>query len=47
VEQLTSAVYLDKPADVDHYAVAMERACLTAEPPDRTAAILAGMLPII
>jgi hypothetical protein len=47
VEQLTSAVYLDKPADVDHYAVAMERACLKAEPPDRTAAILAGMLPII
>jgi uncharacterized protein DUF5753/helix-turn-helix protein len=47
VEQLTGAVYLDKPADVDHYAVAMERACLTAEPPDRTAAILAGMLPII
>jgi hypothetical protein len=47
VEQLTSAVYLDKPADVDHYAVAMERACLKAAPPDRTAAILAGMLPII
>jgi Domain of unknown function (DUF5753)/Helix-turn-helix domain len=47
VEQPTSAVYLDKPADVDHYAVAMERACLKAEPPDRTAAILGGMLPII
>jgi hypothetical protein len=47
VEQLTSAIYLDKPVDVDHYALAMERACLKAEPPDRTAAILAGMLPII
>jgi hypothetical protein len=47
VEQLTSALYLDKPADVDHYAVVMEHACLKAEPPDRTAAILTGMLPII
>jgi hypothetical protein len=47
VEQLTSALYLDKPADVDHYVVAMEHACLIAEPPDRTAAILADLLPII
>jgi Domain of unknown function (DUF5753)/Helix-turn-helix domain len=47
VEQLTSALYLDKPADVDHYTVAMDNACLIAEPPDRTAAILAGLLPII
>jgi hypothetical protein len=47
VEQLTSALYLDKPADVDHYAVVMEHACLKAEPPDRTAAILTRMLPII
>ena len=45
VEQLTSAMYLDKPADVDHYALAMDQACLKAEPPDRTAEFLAEMLP--
>jgi transcriptional regulator with XRE-family HTH domain len=45
VEQLTSAMYLDKPTDVDHYAFAMDQACLKAEPPDRTAEVLAGMLP--
>ena len=44
VEQLTGAVYLDKPADVEHYAVAMERACLEAEPPDRTEALLSDAL---
>jgi Domain of unknown function (DUF5753)/Helix-turn-helix domain len=47
VEQLTSALYLDKAADVEHYAMAMEHACLIAEPPDRTAAILTELLPII
>jgi hypothetical protein len=45
VEQLTSAMYLDKPADVDQYALAMDHACLKAESPDRTADVLAGMLP--
>jgi hypothetical protein len=44
VEQLTGAVYLDKPGDVEHYAVAMERACLEAEPPERTADILGDRL---
>ncbi|MEU7908756.1 helix-turn-helix transcriptional regulator [Actinoplanes sp. NPDC049118] len=44
VERLTGATYLDKPGDVDHYALAMERACLEAEPPERTADILAGVL---
>jgi len=44
VEQLTGAVYLDKPGDVDHYAVAMERACIEAEPPERTAGILGDKL---
>ncbi len=44
VEQLTGAVYLDKPADVEQYAVAMERSCLEAEPPERTTALLSGML---
>ena len=45
VEQLTSAMYLDKPSDVDFYALAMDQACLKAEPPDRTADVLAEMLP--
>jgi hypothetical protein len=40
VEQLTGAVYLDKPGDVEDYAATMERACLGAEPPGRTAALL-------
>nr|BFE72918.1 helix-turn-helix transcriptional regulator [Actinoplanes digitatis] len=44
VERLTGATYLDKPGDVDHYALAMERACLAAEPPGRTTDILAGVL---
>jgi hypothetical protein len=44
VEQLTSALYLDKRDDVDHYAAAMERVCVEADPPDRTIKILHGML---
>jgi hypothetical protein len=44
VEHLTNAVYLDKPGDVDHYLFTMERACLDAEPPDRTAAVLRNAL---
>ena len=44
IEQLTSALYLDKRDDVDHYAAAMERACMEAEPPARTADILARIL---
>ena len=36
VEQLTSAIYLDKREDVDHYAIAMERVCIDAEPPNHT-----------
>ncbi|WP_433718067.1 helix-turn-helix domain-containing protein [Actinoplanes sp. CA-051413] len=40
VEQLTGAIYLDKPGDVEHYLIAMERACLEAEPPERTVDIL-------
>jgi hypothetical protein len=44
VEQLTSALYLDKREDVDHYAAAMERLCVEAEPPARTAEILGNAL---
>jgi Domain of unknown function (DUF5753)/Helix-turn-helix domain len=44
VEQLTSALYLEKREDIDHYALAMERLCLEAEPPARTAEILSKAL---
>ncbi|WP_433394118.1 helix-turn-helix domain-containing protein [Micromonospora sp. KLBMP9576] len=44
IEQLTSALYLDKRDDLDHYAVAMERLCVEAEPPERTPEILGGIL---
>jgi transcriptional regulator with XRE-family HTH domain len=44
VEQLTSALYLDKREDSDHYAGAMERLCVEAEPPTRTAQILTDIV---
>lgn len=44
VEQLTSALYLDKREDVDHYAMAMERVCVDAEPPNQTPTILGKIL---
>ena len=44
MEQLTSALYLDKRDDVDQYAAAMERLCVEAEPPDRTLALLERVL---
>lgn len=36
VEQLTSALYLDKADDVDSYTEAMERLCIEARPPSET-----------
>ncbi|MFF0177281.1 helix-turn-helix domain-containing protein [Micromonospora profundi] len=44
IEQLTSALYLDKRDDLEYYAVAMERLCVEAEPPERTPEILARLL---
>jgi hypothetical protein len=44
LEQLTGAVYLDEPGEVEQYALAMELSCLRAEPPGRTAAILGDAL---
>lgn len=44
VEQLTSAIYLDKREDVDQYAMAMERVCIDAEPPHHTPEILGKLL---
>ncbi len=40
IEQLTSALYLDKREDVENYATAMERLCVTADPPENTAEFL-------
>jgi transcriptional regulator with XRE-family HTH domain len=40
LEQLTSALYLDKRSDVEHYAAVMDRLCAQVEPPDRTTEIL-------
>jgi hypothetical protein len=40
VEQLTSALYLDKRDDVDRYALAMETLCIQAAPPEHTRDIL-------
>jgi hypothetical protein len=44
VEQLTSAIYLDKQDDVDYYTAALERLCVEAEQPQATAKILERIL---
>jgi hypothetical protein len=44
IEQLTTAIYLDRREDVEHYAEVMERLCVAAEPPDHTAKMLCGLL---
>lgn len=44
IEHLTSGLYLDKREDVDHYAAAMGRLFIEAEPPDRTPDLLRGIL---
>ena len=44
LEQLTSALYLDKREDVDHYLAVMERLCLEAEPAASTAEVLSKVL---
>jgi len=44
IEQLTSALYLDRRDDLDHYAEVMERLAAQAEPPDRTPKILHTIL---
>jgi transcriptional regulator with XRE-family HTH domain len=40
LEQLTSALYLDKRSDVEHYALVMDRLVAQVEPPAHTAALL-------
>jgi len=44
VEQLTGALYLDKPGDVEHYTVTMERACVEAGALEHTMGILREVL---
>jgi hypothetical protein len=44
VEQLTSALYLDKREDVETYIEAMESLCIEAEPPHRTVDVLKQIL---
>ena len=44
IEQLTSALYLDKPAEVDSYLEVMEQLCLQAEPAAKTPEILQAAL---
>ena len=40
LEQLTSALYLDKRPDVEHYAMVMDRLCAQVDPPGRTESML-------
>jgi hypothetical protein len=44
LEQLTSALYLDKREDVEKYTEVMERLSVESESPERTVHILSGML---
>ena len=44
IEQLTSALYLDKRETVDHYLAVMERLCLEASPASATAKVINDIL---
>lgn len=44
IEQLTSALYLDKREDVDEYTDAMERLCVESQPPAATPKLLKTIL---
>nr|WP_222721439.1 helix-turn-helix transcriptional regulator [Actinomadura sp. HBU206391] len=44
LEQLTSALYLDKPADVDKYLRTMNRLCVEAARPEHTSQVLSTLL---
>ncbi len=44
IEQLTSALYLDKPSEVDSYLEVMEQLCLQAEPAGHTRQLLTKFL---
>ena len=42
-EQLTSAMYLDKPADVQRYTAAMDKLSANAAPPEETKQIIRAL----
>ena len=44
LEQLTTALYLDKQDEVEHYMVVMDRLCAMAKPPSETEEFLDGLL---
>ena len=44
IEQLTSALYLDKPVEVDSYLEVMEQLCLQAKPAASTQKIISDVL---
>jgi transcriptional regulator with XRE-family HTH domain len=44
LEQLTSAMYLDKPSDVDRYVTAMDKLSAASAPPDESRQIIRAML---
>ncbi|PKK14489.1 helix-turn-helix transcriptional regulator [Thermomonospora sp. CIF 1] len=44
LEQLTGALYIDKPAEVERYQKVMDRLCVDAEPDRRTPDIIADVL---
>jgi hypothetical protein len=44
IEQLTSALYLGKPVEVNGYLEVMEQLCLQAEPAENTARTLQSIL---
>jgi hypothetical protein len=44
LEQLTSALYLDKSEDVQHYLVVMDRLCVQAKSPTETVRFLTSTL---
>jgi hypothetical protein len=44
IEQLTSALYLDKREDVEKYSEVMEKLSVESEPPERTADILSEIM---
>ena len=44
VEQLTSAMYLDKPADVDRYTAAMDKVSATSATPEQTREFIRELL---
>jgi hypothetical protein len=44
IEQLTSAMYLDKPVDVERYAAAMDKLSAISAPPEETKEIIRARL---